>query len=146
MSEISPKKKRGKKKGSTEAGVKIRRDALLNQMLEGKTKTALRQWYTENYPNLTLKSLNNDMVQCYEKLREYTSNDTNEIITDHVHRYDILIDMAIDAGFVGEAVKAMQAKEKLLRLHNPDVAIQNNTLNVDLSNYSIEQLKEMLNQ
>lgn len=42
------------------------------------------------------------------------------------------------------AIKALNSVEKLLKLHNPETLVQQNTLNVNLENLSFNELKKLL--
>ena len=106
--------------------VKLRREALLDRMLEGDPPAKLRQDWMYTNEGMTLHSYEKDVTWCYKKIQTLNLKDAEAIYQHHVIMYDENIRLAREIGNVGAANQAMQYKEKLLGLHKPDVLIQNN--------------------
>ena len=91
-----------------------------------------------------------DLLTEYKQQKE-------DIIALHINRYENLYTFYMDAGTEAEpnrhhcpetAAKMLVLKEKLLKLHNPDVAIQNNTFNLGLGekldNGTLNAIEELI--
>jgi len=129
-----------------QAAVQRRREHIMDLMLSGATHADLVVHYNLFFPNLTEHSLEKDITWCYDNLKHYVNKNADDVINRHILYYDQIIRDSVNSPFKDTAIKAMQAKEKLLKLHNPDVAIQLNTQvnNVQLPELTVEQIKELL--
>lgn len=123
-----------------------RRNEILNMMLEGKTTADIRLWFNDNHPRLTEHSMEKDITHCYGELKKYVHLNAEDIINEHVMFYDDIASQSKRDYQYDTAIKAKQAKEKLLKLHQPDTAIQvnNNSLNLDFSNKSTEDILKII--
>ena len=128
--------------------VKLRREHLLDRMLEGVAPAQLRNDWMYSNNNKTLHSYEKDVTWCYKKIQHLNLKNIESIYQHHLLMYDENIRLAREVGNINAANQAMQFKEKLLGLHKPDVLIQNNTQqNVfKLEEISVEDLKILLNE
>lgn len=124
-----------------------RRNHILDMMLQGKTTADIRKWFKENHNRLTEHSMEKDITYCYAELKKYVHLNMEDIINEHVMFYDDIAMNAKEAYFYDQAIKAKQAKEKLLGMHKPEtqVNVQNNSVNLDLKDISLEELKKLMN-
>lgn len=128
--------------------VKERRNLVLEMMLKGSTKQQILEWFNDEYPDLSKHSLDKDVTFGYNALKNHVTTNAEDIITEHILYYDQIAKDAKDNYMFDTGIKAKQAKEKLLGLHKPDTAIQvnNNSLNLDLKDITLEELKKLLNE
>lgn len=129
-----------------QSAVLLRRQSIMDFMLSGVTHADLVVHYQLAYPSLTEHSLEKDITWCYDNLKYYINKNADDVINKHVLFYDKIISETMNSPFKDTAIKAMQAKEKLLKLHNPEMLIQNNTLNniIPVQPMTVEQIKELL--
>ncbi len=116
----------------------------MNLMLSGVTHSDLIVYYQNNYQK-SIKSLEADITWAYQELKKYTLQNIEQVIDRHCMLYDkIAIDCMNDPYNRGNAIKALQAKEKLLKMHSPDVAVQINNNTVNVPDLTVEQIKKLL--
>lgn len=129
-----------------QAAVLRRRQSIMDMMLSGHTHADLIQHYQLFYPSLSVHSLECDITWCYDNLKYFVNRNADDVINRHILYYDQIIRDSVNSPFKDTAIKALQAKEKLLRLHNPEILIQNNTQvnNLQLPEMTVEQIKELL--
>jgi hypothetical protein len=133
------------KRKKTEIAVEVRRNDILNLMLSGMTHASLIKHYTITYPQLGRSSLEKDITWAYENISKHVMEDAKSIITKHIALYDKIIEESINDSYSREtAIKAMSAKEKLLKMHSPTTAVQINNNNLDLSHLTVEELNKLL--
>lgn len=125
-----------------------RRNNILDMMLAGKTTSDIRKWFNENHSRLTEHSMEKDITFCYSELKKYVNLNSDDIINEHIMFYDDIAKNAKNDYMFDQAIKAKQAKEKLLGLHKADtqINIQNNTAQIDLKQLSFDELKKLLNE
>lgn len=129
----------------TSIAVQNRRVEIMNLLLSGVTHSDLVVYYQNNYPSKSEKSLELDITWAYKELKKYTLQNIEQVIDRHCMLYDkIAVDCMNDPYNRGNAIKALQAKEKLLKMHSPDTAIQINNNNLDLSHLTVEELNKLL--
>ena len=132
---------------NTQLEVIHRRDELLKRKIAGQTTAQIRWWFEQNYPNLSEHTMEKDITFAYERLKEYVDRNPDRVIDQHLLLYDDIISKHNAIGLGDTAIRAMIAKEKLLKLHQPEnqVNIQQNTIQLpDLSHLSVDELKELL--
>jgi 3-methyladenine DNA glycosylase AlkC len=76
-------------------------------------------------------------------IRENYSVKPEDVVNIHIQKYYDIINQwdRVDGK---TQIAAMQAIEKLLNLHKPETLMQNNTLNLNLKDLSMSELKELL--
>ena len=131
-----------------------RRADVYQMMLEGKNIHHILAYCGKHW-GVRKSSVEKDMIAVrHELLTEFTK-EKQEIVALHVNRYENLYRFYMDEGTEDNpnirycpetASKMLEKKEKLLRLHNPDVVINNNNLNVeiDLSKWSKDDIIKAL--
>ena len=139
------------------AEVEARRNDVYEMMMQGKPKSFIVSYCNTNW-GVRLSAVEKDMTAVRDELNNEFQKEKHEIIAMHTARYENLYRFYMDEGTAPDdlnlfydpekAAKMLERKEKLLSLHNPDVVVQNvgtqNTLNLDFSNMSIEDLKSLL--
>ena len=120
-----------------------RMDEIVQMLLDCKPRKYIVDFLVTNY-NISPKSTDHLITNGYKLIKELYQPDRESIILTHISKYYSILNSIED--FDPKAkIAALQAIEKLLKLHQPDVAIQNNTLNLDLKDVSISDLKNLLN-
>ena len=123
--------------------VKVRREATLEQIMEGNSHTNIKFWWMNEYQR-TEHTFEKDITWCYNKVKLFLKDNHSELIVNHLMRYDRNAETAYEACQFAASTQALQAKEKLLGLHKPDsqTFVQNNTLSVE--HLSDEQIDKIL--
>lgn len=122
--------------------VKQRRQQLLAKMMEGNSTANLRDWWMEEF-NRTDHTYQKDITWCNNKMKLFLKDEHEDIIANHLSRYDRNAEAAFDALQFGASNQALQFKEKLLGMHRPETVafIQNNNFNLEqLTNDEIIEL------
>jgi hypothetical protein len=140
------------------AEVEVRRMDVYQMMLEGKNINHIVAYCNLHY-GVRRSAVEKDMIAIKKQLLEEFQEQKQDIIAVHVRRYENLYAFYMDAGTDENpnvhynpetASKMLEKKEKLLRLHNPDVQvnIQNvdKQINLNLDKYSIDELQRMLSE
>lgn len=141
------------------AEVEARRSDVYEMLMQGKSKPFIVSYCATNW-NVRLSAVEKDIAAVRDELNKEFQKQKNDIIATHVARYENLYRFYMDEGTPPDdlnlhydpekAAKMLERKEKLLRLHNPDVHVEqtyiDKQLNVDYSNYTFEELKELLNE
>lgn len=150
------------KTGIIKARTDIRRTDIRDMMLEGKSTSHICAWILINYGQKR-RTVERDIAYIYKELRQDFIVEKQELIQKHIMRYEMLYCFYMDKGteeipnvhFNPElASKMLEKKEKLLQLYNPNVQVtynQQNIINYDvinnfLSNITVDQIKEILNE
>ena len=70
-----------------------------------------------------------------------------DIISEHVAKYDHIFEMCMDSGNTRDAMVALKQKETLLKMHTqqPLINVTEQTLNLNHVG-TLEELKQLLNQ
>ena len=84
------------------------------------------------------------VTRAYAYIRETHALDKEGIVHTHVQHYYDVYRMAVSISDSRGAVQALNSIEKLLKLTQPDALVQNNTLNVNLKDLTLSELKELL--
>jgi hypothetical protein len=89
----------------------------------------------------------NLIKQAYKSLSDQYKLDSEfDVFHKHIQQYYLIAANARQLGDNSSAIKALQAIEKLLKLTNDAPLIQNNTMNLNLKDLSVEDLKQLLTQ
>lgn len=133
--------------------IEARRNEVCEMLLEGKNKSFIVSYCATNW-GVRLSAVEKDITAVRKELNKEFHREKQEIIAEHLARYENLYRFYMDAGTEEEpniyynpetAAKMLERKEKLLHLHNPNVVIQNNTQNnLNLNNLSLEELQGLL--
>lgn len=137
--------------GLTKAQIEIRRSEVYDMMLEGtKRRDILKKimkkyGVSENTVSLDIHRLNKNVLHGLQLHKA-------SILGLHLNRYEDLyrrfMDKKGDDYDLEKAAKMLEKKEKLLKLHNPDVvinSIENQQVNnMNLSHYNTDELKKLL--
>lgn len=128
----------------TNAEVSVRRQDVRDMMMQGKGHQHIVAWIHQHY-GVGNKSVEADITIVYKELRAYFAKDRDDIIAEHVSRYEHIYQQCLEIGDAKGAMQAMKQKEQLMRLleTTPTVAIQQNNYNFD--QLSVEEIKSLLN-
>ena len=129
------------------AEVAIRRSDVYDMMMQGKSTLHIIAFINQHY-GTARSTTERDITEVLKGIREYFAKDKDTIISEHVARYEHIYEQCLSVGDTKGAMQAMKQKEQLMRLleDTPVVAIQNNTLNIDWSGKTLEELKQLLNK
>jgi len=128
------------------ASFHTRRLEVFELMEQGYTSNSIISMITETH-GISDKTVWADIAYNRGKIVAYYDKQREYIISDHLSKYDRIIEDSERFGDTRGKILALQAKEKLLKLHAPEVAVQvnNNAVTIDLKDYSIDDLKKLLN-
>ena len=124
-----------------------RREALLKKMMKlDATPTELRNWWLAKHKNLSVHSYDKDLTYCKKQLARFVFDEKDNIIADHIMKYDKNYKLALETGNVQGSNQALQFKEKLLGLHRAEsqTFVQHNSFN--LETLTDEQIDRILEQ
>ena len=124
-----------------------RRESLLKKMMNlDVTPTELRKWWLAKHRNLSVHSYDKDLTYCKKQLNRLVHDEKENIINDHIMKYDKNYKEALLLGNIQGANQALSFKEKVLGLHRPEnqTFIQHNSFN--LETLSEEQIDRILEQ
>ena len=123
-----------------------RRKEVLEQLMLFKGHTYIQDYIQGKY-GIGKKAVERDITLCYKKIAKDYPVETQKVIEKHIALYYDLAKDAKEQYDPKGAASILEKVEKLLGLHKQDVAVQvnNNTLNVNLENLSVEELKDLLN-
>lgn len=132
--------------------VAMRREVVKELILQGKPTFQIIQTITKDY-GIGLKSVEKDITLAYRELKKYAEKHKEDIVSEHIGKYDKIYEQCMKLGDFRDALKAIRQKEELLKYHRADplIAIQNNTMNLenvtnDMLIKSIEELKSLTNE
>jgi hypothetical protein len=83
------------------------------------------------------------IIKANQFIKENVKIDTEALVLQHIEKYKEIIN-DWDKVDGKTQIAAMQGIEKLLKLHSPETQINNNTLNINLKDLTVSQLKELL--
>lgn len=83
------------------------------------------------------------VTRAYQYIRDTHAIDREGLIATHLQHYYDIYAQAKQLGDSRGAIMALNSIEKLLKLTN-DTLVQNNTLNVNLKDLTLNELKELL--
>ena len=105
-----------------------------------------------NEYQVSKSTVERDITIIYRELRVYVEKAKEDIIAEHIGKYDKIFEDCMSIGNTRDALKALKQKEELLKYHRnePLIAIQNNTMNLDAIGTqdlltAIEDLKKLQN-
>jgi hypothetical protein len=126
-------------------------DILITKILElingGIVKDDIYQLIKKEYTTLSKEEFEKLHKNTLDVLTSVIVKKRKYLIEDHLNIYDELIRVNLPYTKLHITVlKAMEQKEKLLGLHKSNINFnqQNNSLNVDFSNLSVEELEKLL--
>ena len=127
--------------------VATRRSDVMDMLMQGHSTMHIIAWVQNNY-GTARSTTERDITECRDSIKAYFNQDRDNIIAEHTARYEHIYQQAISSGFHKEAMQALKQKEQLLKLldDKPTVSIQQNTLSLDFSNLSVDDLKALLNK
>lgn len=125
--------------------MELRQQDIEEMLLQGKS-TSYIITYMRNTYHVARSTTEKDLTIVYRELRKYFEKAKDDIIAEHIAKYDRIFEQCISLADYKDALKAMRQKEELLKFHRnePLIAIQNNTLN--LENVSDEQLLKAIDE
>ena len=128
-----------------DAAVALRQQDIESMLLQGRS-TAYIVAYCLNQYGIARSTVEKDLTLIYRHLRQYFERAKDDIIAEHIARYDSIFEQCCELANYRDALKAMRQKEELLKYHRnePLIAIQNNNLN--LENVSDEQLQKAIEE
>lgn len=113
-------------------------------ILQGKPRSQIVNYCMENF-NIERSSVERQIFRANAFIRENYKVDKEDVVHKHIEMYYTVFNTFKD--YDGStAIKALNAVEKLLNLHKPETLMQNNTLNVNLKDLTVSELKELLNK
>jgi len=101
-------------------------------LLDGCGRIEMRNYAIKNF-GITANTFNKYMTQINNDFREYTQKHGELIILEHIEKYDYIYRRNIKKGNDIVALKALDQKEKLLKIHE-DKNIHNYLVNVTNNN------------
>lgn len=143
------------------AEVEARRMDVYEMMMQGKPKPFIVSYCATNW-GVRLSAVEKDMAAVRNEISVAFQQEKHDIIELHVARYENLYRFYMDEGTAPNdlnthycpetAAKMLEKKEKLLRLHNPDVVVNQQNIenqqniNLDFSNLTVTELQQLLNK
>ena len=115
---------------------------VVDLLLQVKPRKEIYQYVYDNY-GVGQKSTDYLITEAYKVIKEKYSVDREGVVNQHIQKYYDIVNKC-DGYDPKHQIQALQAIEKLLKLHQPDVAIQQNTLELDVKHLSLEEIKELL--
>ena len=114
---------------------------VVKMLLDLKTNTEIVEYISEKY-HISRATVNNYINDANHEIRK-TIPDSKSIVGQHVALYK-----KIARNNQGQddkvTLQALAQMEKLLKLHNPSVQINNNTLNLNLEGVDNEEITEII--
>lgn len=120
-----------------------RREDVMTWLLKGwRTSDILRE--TQQEYGVSRVTVERDITHCYAEIKKKYERDIPTIISNHIAKYEEIHRAAMELGDFRSSIAALQAIEKLLKLHveQPLVMLQQNNLNLD--NLSLNELQQLL--
>lgn len=117
----------------------------------------LRGWgyheITENLSKefgLSKKTIEKDISYCYAQVSDQFKRKLPRLVEDHISKYEEIHKQALMAYDFKSAIAALQAIEKLLKMHDQPIVNlienQQNNLNLNLNDMSLDELKALLHK
>ena len=129
--------------------VKNRRAWLLDQYLSGRYVAHIRDEYMEKY-QLSEASFEADVVKVNKSLKTISEMRIEDVVNHHLNIAYEVVAKAKDIGDGKMVLQGLRHVEDLLKLHNKtstgyvNIQVNNHTVNADLSNRSLEEIKELI--
>lgn len=120
-----------------------RRDDVMTSLLRGHSTRDIINVIGSTY-GVSRVTVERDITHCYAEIKKKYQRDLPEIISTHIAKYEEIHKAAMGMGDFRSAINALQAIEKLLKLHveQPLVLLQQNNLN--LQDMSLNELQQLL--
>ena len=117
---------------TTDLVITERRDDTCKMLIGGKHTRNIIAAMREKY-GVSRQTVERDITLIYREIREYTSRNVEEVLSMHIQRYEDVYEKCMEMYNYGDALKALAAIEKLLKMHQdtPLIAIQQNSLALD---------------
>jgi len=119
-----------------------RDEEIVQLLLEFKPRKEIYKFFKDKY-NIQPKSVDGLLTKGYKLIAERYSVDKEATVNLHIAKYYQIMEDASQVDFKAQ-ISALQSIEKLLRLTAPETLVQNNSLNVNLKDLTINELKELL--
>ena len=144
MSNITPRNVYKSRVGRpTKATANERVVVIASMLLQAKTRAEIINFCYDNY-SLKPTSVNNLVTLAYKYIAETHQVDRDATVILHLQYYYELYATAKALGDTRGAVACLNSIEKLMKLTTPDALIQQNSLNVNLKDMTLTDLKELL--
>jgi len=135
-----------------EASVTLRQNDVRDMLLKGKSTSYIIA-YVNNQYGVARSTIERDITIIYRQLRVYVEKAKEDIIAEHIAKYDKIFEDCFELCNYKDSLKALKQKEELLKYHRnePLIAVQNNTFNLENVSdatllKSIEEIKKMKNE
>ena len=126
------------------AEVAARQKDCRDMLLEGKSTSHILSWMNTNY-GVARSTVERDITTIYGQLRKYMEKNVEDIIGEHVAKYDHIYEICMEVPDIKNAMQALKQKESLLQMHTqqPLINVTQQTLNLNHVG-SVEELKQLL--
>ena len=119
-----------------------RNNEMVSMLLECKPRVYIYEQFKDKY-NIGTKAVDALITKGYTLIRDNFQPNREAIINQHIQKYYQIADNCNGIDNKNQ-IAALQAVEKLMKLHTPETLVQQNTLNLDLKDMSINDLKQLL--
>ena len=126
---------------STAVGRSVRVEEVAELLLKQKSNAEIKKIIAQKY-GISEETVRNDLFDA-NKLIQENIPEIKSIIAKNIETYRRIAEQA-EGDDRRTAVLALQAMEKLLRLHNPELQVNNNTLNVNVDGIDTEDLMDII--
>ena len=135
----------------SENKIAIRQSDVREMMLKGNSTSFIAAFIMNEY-GVSKGTVERDITIIYRELRVYMEKAKEDIISEHIAKYDKIFADCMELSNFKDALKALKQKEELLKYHRnePLIAIQNNTMNLEAIGSdellkAIQELKKLQN-
>jgi predicted transcriptional regulator len=125
----------------SEALMQERLDDIVEMLVHQKSNKEIKKVIAEKY-GISEETVRNN-IPAATKLMVERMPDVSEVISKNIETYRRIAESS-EGEDKRTAILALQAMEKLMRLHQPEFQTQNNTLNVNIEGIDIEVLTELM--
>lgn len=129
----------------------VRQNDVREMMMKGNSTSFIAAYIMNEY-HVSKPTVERDITIIYRELRVYMEKAKEDIISEHIGKYDKIFADCMELLNFKDALKALKQKEELLKYHRnePLIAIQNNTMNLENIGTqelltAIEELKKLSN-
>lgn len=122
-----------------------RDEEIIQLLLDFTPRKEIYKFFKDKY-NIQPKSVDGLLTKGYRLIAERYKVDKDATVNLHIAKYYQIMEEANTAMIPDfrAQISALNSVEKLLRLTAPETLVQNNSLNVNLKDLSINELKELL--
>lgn len=115
-----------------EASVVLRQNDVRDMLLKGKSTSHIIAYINNQY-GVARSTIERDITIIYRQLRVYVEKAKEDIIAEHIAKYDKVFEDCYEVCNYRDALRALKQKEELLKYHRnePLIAVQNNTFNLE---------------